>query len=133
MLNWFINTMLLWCLLRSWKGDPGFVSNFFKSVLVREEKCQQAENSPMISHFIKTGETDHRKLKLACIELPEIEPNDPSLRIEHVYQTRYIYRRLMYDSLKSISHVGLSKLLQRDPIVKVGLKAIKRYHVDENG
>jgi hypothetical protein len=39
----------------------------------------------------------------------------------------------MYDALKSISHVGLSKLLQRDPVVKVGFEAIKRYNVDEFG
>lgn len=56
-LNWFLNIMLLWCLMQAWKGDPGYVASYFKSVVVSEEPCAPPLESPLILHFQQTGET----------------------------------------------------------------------------
>jgi hypothetical protein len=34
--NWGLTVMLLRCLLLAWLGDPGYVDNYFKSVIASE-------------------------------------------------------------------------------------------------
>ena len=57
--NWLLTAMLLWCLILAWRGDPGYVQTYFKSVVASEEPFLPGEehDTPLAKHFIATGET----------------------------------------------------------------------------
>ena len=63
LLNLFLNTMLMWCVMLTWKGNPGFVDESFKSVMAKEERIESIDegNDPLPKHFIASGETSIRK------------------------------------------------------------------------
>ena len=62
-INWFLTTMVLWCLMLAWRGDPGYVQTYFKSVVASEEPIRPGEEpeNDLVNHFIKTGETILKK------------------------------------------------------------------------
>lgn len=57
------------CLMKTWKGSPGFVEESFKSVVATEEVMTnvEEEDNPLILHFIATGETSIKEQKTAVV------------------------------------------------------------------
>ena len=84
----------------------------------------------MVRNFKATGEITMKNEQNESISKEE---DDSTLKIKYISQVRYLYTKEMYDTIKKSPLSFITRLLKRDPIVKVSFNLIRRYYIDREG
>lgn len=114
-LHSFLVTMLMWSLIKTWWSNPGNVTDYFKSVVVKETVEKETitqERGGAVERFVNTGFMN----QVASAE-------SLAIKSERITRVVNLYKRSIYELLtKGLDHesgeAGVNqKLLQVQPLV----------------